>query len=150
MGSREGVGPGRCPKNKMFGTESDSRQWVSVGRECHSYAPTALLGWHPGIAVVRTTFLKWVLMFFTAGKYAIMGIFPPPDSWTAMPPKLPSHTAHFLFSLTEACLFLFSPAASVPSLHTEEPARVSLPSVSGTCDSAHGWAARSCPGGQAG
>lgn len=60
----------------MFGTESDGRQWVSVGRECHSYAPTALLGRSPGIAVVRTTFLKWVLMFFTAGKYAIMGILP--------------------------------------------------------------------------
>lgn len=47
-----------------------------MGGKCHSYGPTALLGWSPGIAVVRTAFLKWVLMFFTAGKYAIMGIFP--------------------------------------------------------------------------
>lgn len=58
------------------GTETERWEWVRVGRECHSYAPTALLGRCPGIAVVRTTFLKWVLMFFTAGKYAIMGIFP--------------------------------------------------------------------------
>lgn len=63
-------------ESEMFRTETERWEWVRVGRECHSYTPTALLGWCPGIAVVRTTFLKWVLMFFTAGKYAIMGIFP--------------------------------------------------------------------------
>lgn len=101
--------------------KTDRPKWVSVGGEYHSCAPTALLGCSPGIAVVRSTFLKWVLMFFTAGKYAIMGIFSPPNSWPAMPPKFPSHTAHFMFS-DRVCLFLFSHATSVPWLHTEEPA----------------------------
>lgn len=82
----------------MFATKSDSREWVSVGRECHSYAPTALLGWSPGIAVVRTTFLKWVLMFFTAGKYAIMGIFLFQIPGLPCPPN-PPPTLLTLFSL---------------------------------------------------
>lgn len=109
----------------MFGTMRDSWEWVSVGRECHSYAPTALLGWRPGIAVVRTTFLKWVLMFFTAGKYAIMGIFPS-KFLDRHAPRAPAHTAHFIFSLTEACLPLFPHAISVPCLHMEEQAQVLL------------------------
>lgn len=65
--------------------------------------------------MVRTTFLKWVLMLFTAGKYAIMGIFPSKFLDCHTPSPAPAHTAHFIFSLTEACLSGFPHAASVPA-----------------------------------
>ena len=117
----------------MFGTKTESREWVSVGRECHSYAPAAPLGWCPGTAVVKTTYLKWVLMFFTAGKYAFMGIFAlhvPGPRCLPPPRQAPTHTTHFIFPLPKACLSLYPHAASVRGLHTEEQAQVSLLSVS--------------------
>lgn len=95
----------------MFGTKRDSQEWVSVGRECHSYAPIALLGWRPGIAVVRITFLKWVLMFFTAGKYAIMGIFPLQIPGPPWPPRLPP-TLLTLFSLCLKPVYLITSTSS--------------------------------------
>lgn len=64
--------------------------------------PAALLGEDPEIAVVRTTFLKWVLMFFTAGKYAIMGTFPSRFLDRCAPNFLP--TLLTLLTLPEACL----------------------------------------------
>ena len=93
-GLREAA-PRRCPKSKMWGPRQSARVG-KCGQGVSFIRPTALLGWSPGIAVVRTTFLKWVLMFFTAGKYAIMGIFLLQIPEPPCPPKLPSHTAHFI------------------------------------------------------
>lgn len=93
-GPREAA-PRRCPKNKMLGPRQSARVG-KCGRGVSFIRPIALLGWSPGIAVVRTTFLKWVLMVFTAGKYAIMGIFLLQIPGPPCPPKLPSHTAHFI------------------------------------------------------
>lgn len=65
--------------------------------------------------MVRTTFLKWVLMLFTAGKYAIMGIFPSKflDCHAPSPPQLRPTLLTLFFSLTEACLSGFPQATSV-------------------------------------
>lgn len=83
-------------RHTTFGTETASRDW-QLWAESVIHMPAALLGEAPEIAVVRTTFLKWVLMFFTAGKYAIMGIFslqiPGPPC-----PQVPAHIAHFICS----------------------------------------------------
>lgn len=91
-------------RHMTFGTETASRDW-QLWAESVIHMPAALLGEAPEIAVVRTTFLKWVLMFFTAGKYAIMGIFPSRFLDRHAPKFLP--TLLTLFALTEACLFSF-------------------------------------------
>lgn len=85
--------------------DRDSQQDWQLWAESVIHMPAALLGEAPEIAVVRTTFLKWVLMFFTAGKYAIMGIFPSRFLDRHAPKFLP--TLLTLFALTEACLFSF-------------------------------------------
>lgn len=73
------------------------------------------------------------LNVFHCWKICHYGHFSPPDSWPAMPPKLPSHTAHFMFS-DQACLFLCSHATSVPGLHIEEPGSGLPLSTLGTSD----------------
>lgn len=66
--------------------------------------------------MVRTTFLKWVLTFFTAGKYAIMGIFllqiPGPP---CPPPPAPLPHCSLYFSLTKP--IYFCSRAPPPSLN---------------------------------
>lgn len=91
-------------RHTRFGTKTASRDWQLRAKSI-LHMPAALLGSGPEIAVVRTTFLKWVLMFFTAGKYAIMGIFPSRLLDRHAPRFLP--TLLTLFALTEACLFSF-------------------------------------------
>lgn len=63
--------------------------------------PAALLGWGPEIAVVRTTFLKWALMFFTAGKYAI---FPSRFLYRRAPSFCP-HCSLYLLWLKPVCFY---------------------------------------------
>lgn len=111
----------------VCGTETASRDW-QLWAESIVHMPAVLLGEGPEIAVVRTTFLKWVLMFFTAGKYAIMGIFPSGFLDRHAPMFLP--TLLTLFALTEACLFSFLCLSCLLSLdRVQKSWAVVLPSV---------------------
>lgn len=135
-----------CEHTRVGAEPASKPVWVSVGRACHSSAPTAPLGEGPGIAVVRTTFLKWVLMFFTAGKYAIMGIFPLQIPGLPYPPSHQLPLPHCsLYSLpTEAYFYPCTPPLPLKCAQNNQ-SPVSLSGLGpGKWDSFCGWVARSC------
>jgi hypothetical protein len=126
----------------MFGAETASQGWASVGRKCHSYAPAALLGWSPGIAVVRTTFLKVGLNVFHCWKICHYGHFLT-RFLDCHAPQVSSHSVHFIFSLIEAYLFYFC-ISSLCLCGAQKSWALALLFVLGLgrCDFGHNWTSR--------
>lgn len=96
-------------------------------------------------------------MFFTAGKYAIMGIFPLQIPGPPWPPRLPP-TLLTLFSLWLKPVYLYSHMPPLSLVGTQKSKLGSCCCLClcvrnmwlGRCDWVHGWAARSYPGSQPG